>query len=192
MWWFTLLLLRQWGHSHSCVCWWTAPYFGQRDTGAALGQSWRLWLLHLHSHQHARLWHYYRQPFGARYERVTLYTNQVSPSLEEEEEKKHKEASVAVPKVLQNFYISFLVPPDQPRLTVSSTSTSSITLAWIPGDNGGSSVRGMLPKKLRFCVWFCIHASVASYLQLTLLSCYCALPLFGWRVFYLALCYCWA
>nr|XP_014426103.1 Down syndrome cell adhesion molecule-like protein 1 [Pelodiscus sinensis] len=28
------------------------------------------------------------------------------------------------------------VPPDQPRLTVSKTSASSITLAWIPGDNG--------------------------------------------------------
>lgn len=35
------------------------------------------------------------------------------------------------------------VPPDQPRLTVSKTSASSITLAWIPGDNGGSSIRGM-------------------------------------------------
>lgn len=68
------------------------------------------------------------------------------------------------------------MPPDQPRLTVSTTSTSSITLAWIPGDNGGSSIRGMLPKKLWFCVWSCIHASFASYLQLTLLSCYCALP----------------
>ncbi|XP_029107389.1 Down syndrome cell adhesion molecule-like protein 1 homolog isoform X2 [Scleropages formosus] len=36
------------------------------------------------------------------------------------------------------------VPPDQPRLTVSSTSTSSITLTWIPGDNGGSSIRGFV------------------------------------------------
>ncbi|XP_009694931.1 PREDICTED: Down syndrome cell adhesion molecule-like protein 1, partial [Cariama cristata] len=35
------------------------------------------------------------------------------------------------------------VPPDQPRLTVSKTSASSITLAWIPGDNGGSSIRGL-------------------------------------------------
>lgn len=34
------------------------------------------------------------------------------------------------------------MPPDQPRLTVSKTSASSITLAWIPGDNGGSSIRG--------------------------------------------------
>uniref|UniRef100_G3UDP3 Cell adhesion molecule DSCAML1 n=1 Tax=Loxodonta africana TaxID=9785 RepID=G3UDP3_LOXAF len=34
------------------------------------------------------------------------------------------------------------VPPDQPRLTVSKTSASSITLTWIPGDNGGSSIRG--------------------------------------------------
>lgn len=40
------------------------------------------------------------------------------------------------------------VPPDQPRLTVSTTSTSSITLAWIPGDNGGSSIRGMLLLRL--------------------------------------------
>uniref|UniRef100_A0A8V0ZM85 DS cell adhesion molecule like 1 n=1 Tax=Gallus gallus TaxID=9031 RepID=A0A8V0ZM85_CHICK len=36
------------------------------------------------------------------------------------------------------------VPPDQPRLTVSKTSASSITLAWIPGDNGGSSIRGFV------------------------------------------------
>uniref|UniRef100_A0A8C9T557 DS cell adhesion molecule like 1 n=1 Tax=Scleropages formosus TaxID=113540 RepID=A0A8C9T557_SCLFO len=36
------------------------------------------------------------------------------------------------------------VPPDQPRLTVSTTSTSSITLAWVPGDNGGSSIRGFV------------------------------------------------
>ncbi|KAH0624823.1 hypothetical protein JD844_032661, partial [Phrynosoma platyrhinos] len=33
------------------------------------------------------------------------------------------------------------VPPDQPRLTVSKTTSSSITLSWIPGDNGGSSIR---------------------------------------------------
>lgn len=37
---------------------------------------------------------------------------------------------------------SHLVPPDQPRLTVSKTTSSSITLSWIPGDNGGSSIRG--------------------------------------------------
>uniref|UniRef100_A0A8C7P2W0 Down syndrome cell adhesion molecule like 1 n=1 Tax=Oncorhynchus mykiss TaxID=8022 RepID=A0A8C7P2W0_ONCMY len=36
------------------------------------------------------------------------------------------------------------VPPDQPRLTVSTTSPTSITLAWIPGDNGGSSIRGFV------------------------------------------------
>ncbi|XP_078538397.1 cell adhesion molecule DSCAML1 isoform X4 [Lissotriton helveticus] len=36
------------------------------------------------------------------------------------------------------------VPPDQPRLTVSKTSASSITLTWIPGDNGGSSIRGFV------------------------------------------------
>lgn len=34
------------------------------------------------------------------------------------------------------------VPPDQPRLTVTKTTTTSITLSWIPGDNGGSSIRG--------------------------------------------------
>uniref|UniRef100_A0A8I3S7D8 Cell adhesion molecule DSCAM n=1 Tax=Canis lupus familiaris TaxID=9615 RepID=A0A8I3S7D8_CANLF len=33
------------------------------------------------------------------------------------------------------------VPPDQPRLTVSKTTSSSITLSWLPGDNGGSSIR---------------------------------------------------
>ncbi|KAM4699565.1 cell adhesion molecule DSCAM isoform 2-T2 [Discoglossus pictus] len=36
------------------------------------------------------------------------------------------------------------VPPDQPRLTVSKTTSSSITLSWIPGDNGGSSIRGYI------------------------------------------------
>ncbi|KAM5132148.1 cell adhesion molecule DSCAML1 [Mantella aurantiaca] len=36
------------------------------------------------------------------------------------------------------------VPPDQPRLTVSKSTASSITLAWIPGDNGGSSIRGFV------------------------------------------------
>lgn len=34
------------------------------------------------------------------------------------------------------------MPPDQPRLTVSKTTSSSITLSWLPGDNGGSSIRG--------------------------------------------------
>lgn len=43
-------------------------------------------------------------------------------------------------------YVCMTVPPDQPRLTVSTTSTSSITLAWIPGDNGGSSIRGRTMK----------------------------------------------
>lgn len=46
-------------------------------------------------------------------------------------------------KIPINLCVSYvIVPPDQPRLTVSTTSTSSITLAWIPGDNGGSSIRG--------------------------------------------------
>lgn len=44
--------------------------------------------------------------------------------------------------------VCMTVPPDQPRLTVSTTSTSSITLAWIPGDNGGSSIRGTAMKSL--------------------------------------------
>lgn len=42
----------------------------------------------------------------------------------------------------ESWCLSFTVPPDQPRLTVSKTSASSITLTWIPGDNGGSSIRG--------------------------------------------------
>ncbi|XP_064157717.1 cell adhesion molecule DSCAM isoform X2 [Anguilla rostrata] len=36
------------------------------------------------------------------------------------------------------------VPPDQPRLTVTKTTTTSITLSWVPGDNGGSSIRGYI------------------------------------------------
>ncbi|XP_036392369.1 Down syndrome cell adhesion molecule homolog [Megalops cyprinoides] len=36
------------------------------------------------------------------------------------------------------------VPPDQPRLTVTKTTITSITLSWIPGDNGGSSIRGYI------------------------------------------------
>uniref|UniRef100_A0A673GE37 Cell adhesion molecule DSCAM n=1 Tax=Sinocyclocheilus rhinocerous TaxID=307959 RepID=A0A673GE37_9TELE len=36
------------------------------------------------------------------------------------------------------------LPPDQPRLTVTKTTTTSITLSWIPGDNGGSSIRGYI------------------------------------------------
>lgn len=53
--------------------------------------------------------------------------------------------------------VSSSVPPDQPRLTVSTTSTSSITLAWIPGDNGGSSIRGTWPctTKLSFFLPIC-------------------------------------
>lgn len=43
------------------------------------------------------------------------------------------------------------VPPDQPRLTVSKTSASSITLAWIPGDNGGSSIRGTSARAVPYC-----------------------------------------
>lgn len=42
----------------------------------------------------------------------------------------------------EGWWLSLTVPPDQPRLTVSKTSASSITLTWIPGDNGGSSIRG--------------------------------------------------
>ncbi|XP_065117105.1 Down syndrome cell adhesion molecule a isoform X1 [Paramisgurnus dabryanus] len=36
------------------------------------------------------------------------------------------------------------VPPDQPRLTVTKTTTTSITVSWIAGDNGGSSIRGYI------------------------------------------------
>ncbi|KAA0704197.1 Down syndrome cell adhesion molecule -like protein [Triplophysa tibetana] len=36
------------------------------------------------------------------------------------------------------------VPPDQPRLTVTKTTITSITVSWIPGDNGGSSIRGYI------------------------------------------------
>ncbi|XP_021334866.1 Down syndrome cell adhesion molecule a isoform X3 [Danio rerio] len=36
------------------------------------------------------------------------------------------------------------VPPDQPRLTVTKTTTTSITVTWTPGDNGGSSIRGYI------------------------------------------------
>uniref|UniRef100_A0A7N8X9M7 Down syndrome cell adhesion molecule-like protein 1 homolog n=1 Tax=Mastacembelus armatus TaxID=205130 RepID=A0A7N8X9M7_9TELE len=63
------------------------------------------------------------------------------------------------------------VPPDQPRLTVSTTSTSSITLAWIPGDNGGSSIRGMFLTRL--CNFLSIHYRLAisgfntAYIKLT-------------------------
>lgn len=89
--------------------------------------------------------------------------------------------------------MSFSVPPDQPRLTVSTTSTSSITLAWIPGDNGGSSIRGMLTSKKKkrgcfFCLSSCIVTSLSSYLQLTLLSCLCLPPVCLWCVFYLVHC----
>lgn len=52
------------------------------------------------------------------------------------------------PTTSSNILFIFLgpseVPPDQPRLTVSKSTASSITLAWIPGDNGGSSIRGIL------------------------------------------------
>lgn len=43
---------------------------------------------------------------------------------------------------MQWTFVLSLVPPDQPRLTVTKTTTTSITLSWIPGDNGGSSIRG--------------------------------------------------
>ena len=70
------------------------------------------------------------------------------------------------------------VPPDQPRLTVSTTSTSSITLAWIPGDNGGSSIRGMLlhQKKEVFClvpynlITFLLSTADTSVMSLSTLS----------------------
>ncbi|KAE8288050.1 Down syndrome cell adhesion molecule-like protein Precursor [Larimichthys crocea] len=45
-------------------------------------------------------------------------------------------------KIVLNLQVQ--VPPDQPRLTVTKTTTTSITLSWIPGDNGGSSIRGYI------------------------------------------------
>lgn len=53
-----------------------------------------------------------------------------------------KEECIRDGKGCESWCLSFTVPPDQPRLTVSKTSASSITLTWIPGDNGGSSIRG--------------------------------------------------
>ena len=51
---------------------------------------------------------------------------------------------------ITNFWAFPSVPPDQPRLTVTKTTTTSITLSWIPGDNGGSSIRGQTDKTLFF------------------------------------------
>uniref|UniRef100_A0A1A8QQI8 Cell adhesion molecule DSCAM n=1 Tax=Nothobranchius rachovii TaxID=451742 RepID=A0A1A8QQI8_9TELE len=45
-------------------------------------------------------------------------------------------------KIVLNLQVQ--VPPDQPRLTVTKTTITSITLSWIPGDNGGSSIRGYI------------------------------------------------
>ncbi|XP_038657399.1 Down syndrome cell adhesion molecule homolog isoform X1 [Scyliorhinus canicula] len=45
-------------------------------------------------------------------------------------------------EILLNLQVQ--VPPDQPRLTVSKTTSNSIILSWIPGDNGGSSIRGYI------------------------------------------------
>ncbi|CAF96064.1 unnamed protein product, partial [Tetraodon nigroviridis] len=47
--------------------------------------------------------------------------------------------SFGLEKIILNLQVQ--VPPDQPRLTVTKTTTTSITLSWIPGDNGGSSIR---------------------------------------------------
>ena len=68
-----------------------------------------------------------------------------------------------------------LVPPDQPRLTVTKTTTTSITLSWIPGDNGGSSIRGqtlttvdilhLFPSFCSFC-----HPPSCTLLQATFCS----------------------
>ncbi|XP_043557299.1 Down syndrome cell adhesion molecule homolog isoform X2 [Chiloscyllium plagiosum] len=45
-------------------------------------------------------------------------------------------------EILLNLQVQ--VPPDQPRLTVSKTTSNSIILSWVPGDNGGSSIRGYI------------------------------------------------
>uniref|UniRef100_A0A3P8N7U0 Down syndrome cell adhesion molecule a n=1 Tax=Astatotilapia calliptera TaxID=8154 RepID=A0A3P8N7U0_ASTCA len=50
--------------------------------------------------------------------------------------------SFGLDKIVLNLQVQ--VPPDQPRLTVTKTTTTSITLSWIPGDNGGSSIRGYI------------------------------------------------
>ncbi|TWW74031.1 Down syndrome cell adhesion molecule -like protein [Takifugu flavidus] len=50
--------------------------------------------------------------------------------------------SFGLEKIILNLQVQ--VPPDQPRLTVTKTTTTSITLSWIPGDNGGSSIRGYI------------------------------------------------
>uniref|UniRef100_A0A8C2EKA4 Cell adhesion molecule DSCAM n=1 Tax=Cyprinus carpio TaxID=7962 RepID=A0A8C2EKA4_CYPCA len=42
------------------------------------------------------------------------------------------------------YYTCVAIPPDQPRLTVTKTTITSITVSWIPGDNGGSSIRGYI------------------------------------------------
>lgn len=57
---------------------------------------------------------------------------------------KHFFNAEAIISFLWVWFVLFLpsVPPDQPRLTVTKTTTTSITLSWIPGDNGGSSIRG--------------------------------------------------
>lgn len=54
--------------------------------------------------------------------------------------------------------VSYPVPPDQPRLTVSKTTPSSITLSWLPGDNGGSSIRGN-EKEVAHHHWLSLPAS---------------------------------
>lgn len=69
------------------------------------------------------------------------------------------------------------VPPDQPRLTVSTTSTSSITLAWIPGDNGGSSIRGRYFPDWSFCdqrnTWLQLpHKWRSTFFYFFSVSCY--------------------
>src|SRR4029434_9267576 len=67
-----------------------------------------------------------------------------------------------------------VVPPDQPRLTVSTPSTASITLAWIPGDNGGSSIRGTddcLSVSLYLCLSVCLSVCLFVCLSVCLSVC---------------------
>lgn len=78
------------------------------------------------------------------------------------------------------FYLFFpAVPPDQPRLTVTKTTTTSITLSWIPGDNGGSSIRGQIHIKLcvfltcfqfNMTIWFTFISPLVLPLQATFCS----------------------
>lgn len=58
--------LRQWGLCHPGDGRQSAADFIQRHAGAPFSQSRGFWVLHLHSHQHTRLWHHHSQSGGSR------------------------------------------------------------------------------------------------------------------------------